>query len=143
MKVVMDNTKFRVLSAMVKAGLKRKAGLGPVAHARRLAVEAELQARRYCDAFALWRRCRHRGCRRHRACGGDAHACLKHALDRVPQPMQSQARRNILDATPHNIGAPEREARQRMPRDLLDQAMQLPSREEGPRSVVAGARASP
>jgi hypothetical protein len=116
----MDNAEFRVLSAMVKAGLKHKAKLRPVAHARRLAIEAELQAARYCNAFALWRRCRRTDCRRHRACGGDAHSCLKRALDRVPQPVQAQARRKILDATPHNIGAPEREARQRMPRDFFE-----------------------
>ncbi|MGD0025462.1 MAG: hypothetical protein ABSC37_12705 [Xanthobacteraceae bacterium] len=118
----MDNAEFRVLSAMAKAGLKRKAKLGPVAHARRLAIEAERQARRYCDAFALWRRCRHRGCRRHRACRGDAHSCLKRALGRLPQPLQSQARQKILDATPHNIGGPEREARQRMPREFFEWA---------------------
>lgn len=114
----MDNGEFRVLSAMVKAGLKREAKLGPVAHARRLAVESELQAQRYCNAFALWRRCSRKHCRRHRACGGDAHACLKRGLDRLPQPVQSAARQKILDATPHNIGAPEREARQRTPRDF-------------------------
>lgn len=114
----MDNAEFRVLSAMMKAGLKRKSELAPVAHARRVAVESELQARRYCDAFALWRRCARKDCRRHRACGGDAHACLKRAIDRVSQPMQAKARQTILDATPHNISAPEREARQRMPLDL-------------------------
>ena len=115
----MDDGEFRVLSAMMKAGLRRKAELSPVAHARRLAVESELQARRYCDAFALWRRCSRKHCRRHRACSGDAHACLKRGLDRLPRPMQLQARQKILDATPHNIGAPEREARQRTPRDFF------------------------
>ncbi len=115
----MDNAEFRVLSAMMKAGLKHKAKLSLVAHARRIAIEAELQAQRYCNAFALWRRCVRKDCRRRRACGGDVHACLKRALDRVPQPMQSRARQKILDATPRNIGAPEREARQRMPLDLL------------------------
>ena len=116
----MENSEFRVLSAMVKAGLKRKAKLNPVAHARRAAIEAELQARRYCGVFALWRRCRRADCRRRRACGGDAHACLKRAFDRLPQRMQFQARQKILDATPRNIAAPEREARQRMPRDLYE-----------------------
>ena len=113
----MDNGEFRVLSAMMKAGLKRKA-LDAVPHARRLAVESELLARRYCNAFALWRRCLRKGCRRQRACCGDAYACLKRALERVPQPLQLQTRQKILAATPHNIGAPEREARQRMPRDF-------------------------
>jgi hypothetical protein len=118
MKPGMENSEFRVLSAMLKAGLKRKAKLGPLAYARRLAVEAELQAQRYCAAFALWRRCRNKNCRRLRTCGGDAHACLKRALSRVPQSVQTQARKTILAATPPNIGAPEREARQRMPRDF-------------------------
>jgi hypothetical protein len=116
----MDNAEFRVLSAMLKAGLKPKAALGPVAHARRVAAESELQAQRYCDALALWRRCRHKSCRRRRACGGDAHSCLKRGLAHVPQSMQAQARQTILKATPRNISAPEREARQRMPRDLYE-----------------------
>ena len=114
----MDNGEFRVLSAMLKAGLKRKEKLRAVPHARRLAVESELQARRYCDAFALWRRCRRKACRRQRGCSGDAHVCLKRALDRVPQALHLLARQKILAATPRNIGAPEREARQRMPRDF-------------------------
>jgi hypothetical protein len=116
----MDNAEFRVLSAMMKAGLKRKAKLGAVAHARRLAAESELQARRYCDAFASWQRCARKDCRRHRACGGDAYACLKRALARVPQSLQLQTRQEILAATAHNIGAPERAARQRMPRDFFE-----------------------
>jgi hypothetical protein len=116
----MDNADFRTLSAMLKAGLKRKAKLDPVAHARRVAVESELQARRYSDAFVLWRRCRDRSCRRRRACNGDIHACLKRALGGMPHAMQVEARQTILHAMPHNISAPEREARQRMPRDLYE-----------------------
>jgi len=116
----MKNAEFRVLSAMVRAGLKRKPKLNPVEHARRVAIEAELQQRRYCNAFALWRTCRRSACRRQRTCGGDAYLCLKRALDRVPLQMASQARQDILKATPHNIGAPEREARQRLPRDFYE-----------------------
>jgi hypothetical protein len=51
-------------------------------------------------------------------CGGDAKACLKRALDRVPRKIQLQARQDILAATPRNIGAPERAARQCMPYDF-------------------------
>lgn len=116
----MDNPDYRVLSAMLKAGLKRKAKLDPVLHARRVALESELQARRYSNAFALWRRCRHKNCRRRRGCEGDPHACLRGSLGRLPQSAQAQVREAILAATPHNIGAPEREARQRMPRDLCE-----------------------
>ena len=116
----MDNAEFRVLSAMLKAGLKRKAKLDPVAHARRVALESEQQARRYSDAFDLSRRCRDKTCRRRRACNGDVHACLKRAVAKLPQPVQAQAREMILRGMPHNIAAPEREARQRMPRDLYE-----------------------
>ena len=116
----MENAEFRVLSAMVKAGLKRKPKLSPLQHARRFAIEKERQQRRYCDAFALWRTCRRKACRRQRTCGGDANGCLRRALERVPLRMQSQARDDILTATPHNIGLPEREARQRMPREFYE-----------------------
>ena len=117
----MKNAEFRVLAAMMKAGLKRRPKLSPVDHAQRVAIEGELQQRRYCNAFALWRTCRRKACRRHRSCGGDPHVCLKRALDRIPPRVQSQARQDILKATPHNIGAPEREARQRMPRDFHEE----------------------
>jgi hypothetical protein len=36
----------------------------------------------------------------------------------VPQQTQWQARQDILAATPANIGAPERAARQLMPREI-------------------------
>jgi hypothetical protein len=116
----MDADEYRILSAMVKAGLKHRPKLSPQQHARRLATETEQQKRRYCDAFALWRRCRHKACRRLRTCGGDAHVCLKRALGSVPWAQQSQARTDILKATPHNIGAPEREARQSLPRECCE-----------------------
>jgi hypothetical protein len=116
----MENAEFRVLSAMLKAGLKRKPKLSPVQHAKCMAREAERQQRRYCDAFGLWQTCRLKTCRRQRRCEGDANACLRRALDRVPRHTQVQARAAILKATPPNIGAPEREARQRMPRDFYE-----------------------
>jgi len=115
-----NSQNFAVLSAMLKAGLKPKPKLKPVEHARRLAVEKALQQRRYCDAFALWRTCPHKACRRQRRCGGDATDCLRRALDRVPHPLQWRARQDILEAPPRNIGAPERAARQCMPRDLFE-----------------------
>ena len=109
---------FAVLSAMLKAGLKAKPKLDAIAYAKRFAREQALQLRRYCDAFALWRTCARKECRRAQACGGDPRGCLARALDRVPHPEQWQARQDILDRTPRNIGAPERAARQCMPRDL-------------------------
>jgi hypothetical protein len=55
-----------------------------------------------------------------RACRGDAKACLKAALARVPHNVRWRARQDVLDATPRNIGAPERAARQCMPADLRE-----------------------
>jgi len=113
-----NDQNFAVLSAMLKAGLKPKPKLSAIEYARRFALEKALQQRRYCDAFALWRTCPHKPCRRQRCCGGEAAGCLRRALDRVPHPEQWRARQDILAATPRNIGAPERAARQCMPRDL-------------------------
>jgi hypothetical protein len=106
--------------AMLHAGHKRKVKLRPPEYARRFAIERILQQRRYCDAFALWRSCRHKTCRRHRACTGDAHTCLQRAFGRVPHSVQWRVRQDILDATPHNIGSPERKARQLMPLDFYE-----------------------
>ena len=111
---------FAVLSAMLKAGMKQKPKLSAIEYARRLAVEKALQQRRYCDAFALWRCCSHKACRRQGHCGGEAAGCLRRALDRVPHALQWRARQDIIEATPRNVGAPERAARQCMPRDLYE-----------------------
>jgi len=116
------NQDFVVLSAMLKAGLKAKPKLGAIEYARRFAVEKALQQRRYCDAFALWLACPRSACQRQGRCGGDANACLRRALDRVPHPAQWRARQDILDAMPRNIGAPERAARQFMPRDFYEKS---------------------
>ena len=115
-----NDQSFAVLSAMLKAGMKPKPKLDPIEYARRFAVEKALQQRRYCDAFALCRTCSRKECRRQRCCGGDAAGCLRRALDRVPHAQQSRARQDILKTTPRNIGAPERAARQCMPRDLYE-----------------------
>jgi hypothetical protein len=104
---------------MLKAGLKPKPKLSAIEYAQRLAVEKALQQRR-CDAFALWQTCPRTVCRRRRRCGGEAADCLRRALDGVPHPAQWRARQDILAATPRNIGAPERAARQCMPRDLYE-----------------------
>jgi hypothetical protein len=105
---------------MLNAGYQRKPKAGPVEHARRRALEKLSLQRRYCDAFALWRDCRLPACRRHRCCGGDANACLKRALDRVPHDVQMRARQAIIAALPRNLGAPEREARLCMPREFYE-----------------------
>ena len=113
-----SNDDLAVSLAMLKAGQKRKSKVSPVEHARRFAIEKALQQRRYCDAFALWRTCRQKSCCRQQSCGGDQNACLKRALDRVPRDVQVRARQDILQSTPRNIGAPERAARQCIPRDF-------------------------
>ncbi len=105
---------------MMKAGYERKPKLSPAEYARRLAVEKRKLQRHYSEVFALWRDCRHPACRRHQGCLGDAHACLQRGLDFVPHDVQRRARQKILAATPANIGAPERAARQCMPRDFYE-----------------------
>ena len=95
---------------------KTKPKLSPIDYAERFTAERKLQQRRYCDAFDLWRDCDGKLCRRHRRCRGDADACLARtvALDRVPHRVAWRTRQGILEATPVNIGAPERAARQCM-----------------------------
>jgi hypothetical protein len=117
----MNNDEFAVGLAMLKAApKKRKPKLNPVEYARRFTLEKILQRGRYCHIFALWKTCRLNPCRRHRACNGDQHACLRRALDRVPRDVQLCARQDIIAATPLNFGGPEREARKCMPRDLYE-----------------------
>jgi hypothetical protein len=96
----------------------RKPKLAPQEYKKRFAAEQALQQRRYCDAFELGRACAHKACRRNAACSGDANRCLKRALANVPHPAQWQARQTILKTTAANIGAPERAARQCMPREF-------------------------
>jgi hypothetical protein len=86
--------------------------------AARFEAEKAAQQRRYCEAFANWRSCTDKRCRRERACRGDVNECLKRALGAVPNQIQWQARQNILNRTPRNTGAPEFAVRQRMPRDF-------------------------
>jgi len=89
-------------------------------YAARFAAEKAHQQQRYCDAFALWRSCEDKNCLRNRRCCGDVDACLAKAvaLDRVPHRQAWRTRQDILTATPRNIGAPERAARQCMPLDF-------------------------
>jgi hypothetical protein len=117
---VNQSTDFAVRFAMLKAGVKRKPKLSAADFVLRFTREKALQQKRYCDALTLWRTCGRMPCRRRSACDGDANACLKRALDRVPHNVQWRARQDILMATPANIGAPERKARQCMPRDLYE-----------------------
>jgi hypothetical protein len=96
----------------------RKPKLTRSEYAARFKAERARQQRRYCDVFELWRRCANKRCIRECGCRGDAHACLKRALAGLPHQIQWQARQKMLAAMPHNIGAPERAARQCMPLDF-------------------------
>jgi uncharacterized protein len=102
---------------MPKPSRKRK--LTRAEFAARFEAEKARQQRRYCDAFALWKSCRLKACLRNRACRGDQNACLKRAFAGVAHDIQWQVRQAILTATPANIGASERAARQRMPYEFL------------------------
>jgi hypothetical protein len=84
----------------------------------RYRAEVKALRREYCTLFAFWKSCGFRPCRKARACAGDAHACLKRNEALVSREKQFAARQRLLDATPANIGAPERLARQTMPGGL-------------------------
>ena len=118
---VLRRSDLAVGLAMLQALLtekKPKPRLSPVEFAARFAIEKALQQRRYCNALALWRTCRSKHCRRRGTCQGDPNACLQRGVTSVPRDVQLRVRRDILEATPSNIGAPERRARQSMPFDL-------------------------
>ncbi len=80
--------------------------------------EVKRLRRFYCTLFAFWKSCGFRPCRKAQACAGDAQACLKRNEAFVSREKQFAARQCVLDATPANIGAPERLARQAMPGGL-------------------------
>jgi hypothetical protein len=85
----------------------------------RFKAEKGLQQRRYCKVFALWRKCPIKRCRRDQTCRSEQPFCMVLAHLRVPRQAQIQARQDILDAMPENLGAPERAARECMPFDLF------------------------
>jgi hypothetical protein len=83
-------------------------------YAARFAAERALLQQRHCDAFKLWRSCHFKRCLHNCRCCGDINACVAKAvaLDRISHHVQWCTRQDILEATPRNIGAPERAARQ-------------------------------
>ena len=80
--------------------------------------EVKRLRRFYCTLFAFWKSCGFKPCRKGRVCAGNAQACLKRNEAFVSREKQFAARQHLLDATPANIGAPERLARQAMPGGL-------------------------
>ena len=120
---VLRRSDLAVGLAMLQAAKRPKSRLSPVEFAARFTVEKALQQRRYCNAFALWRTCRQKICVRKSACQGDPNACLQRGVATVPRHVQVRVLRDILEATPANIGAPERAARQLMPFDLCTERL--------------------
>jgi hypothetical protein len=82
---------------------------------------AEVKALRqyYCSLFGFWKWCAHKPCRKARACAGNALGCLQRNGVELSNDEQFRARQKVLEATPRNIGAPERRARQTMPLGLV------------------------
>ena len=80
--------------------------------------EVKWLRRYYCTLFAFWKSCRFKRCRKGRVCAGNALECLKRHEAFVSREKQFAARQDVLAATPKNIGAPERLARQAMPAGL-------------------------
>jgi hypothetical protein len=97
----------------------RKRMLTRAQFVKRCKAERTLQRLRYCKRFALWRKCPIKRCRRDQTCRSDEPFCMVVAHLRVPRQLQIQARQDILNAMPANLGAPERAARGCMPYDLF------------------------
>ena len=104
---------------------KAKAAVGKTTKRAKLAKEIDYLGRRfdeekrvlrhYCTAFAFWRFCRLKPCRRARACRGEPKTCLWRSLERVPKREQYEAREELIAATPRHFGAVERKVRKTMP----------------------------
>jgi len=115
------NENIAVYGAMLQAGFtNKKPKLSAADFARRYGREATAQQRRYCNAFALWRDCRKKHCRRAQSCLGYVTDCLKRAFRTVPPRRHVQVRQELLAGVPCNIGAPERKARQNLPEDFYE-----------------------
>ena len=89
-------------------------------YAARFNAEKAVMQRKYRDIFKFWRTCPFKSCRRAGACRGDQNACLKRGETSIPREIQWQARQQILAATPANVGAPERLAREFLPSSFYD-----------------------
>jgi len=100
-------------TAMRKKPKKQK--LTQEDYVARFNAEKAVMQRKYCDIFKFWRSCPLKSCRRAQACTGDQNACLKEGEQSIPRELQWQARQQILAATPANVGAPERLAREFLP----------------------------
>ncbi len=108
--------------AITAGGVTFEARVPPVMTGRqyegRYRDEVKRLRRYYCSLFGFWKSCDCKPCRKNRVCAGDAAACLKRNEAWVSREKQFAARQRVLDATPANVGAPERLARQAMPGGL-------------------------
>jgi hypothetical protein len=77
--------------------------------------ERERVQRHYCTVFGFWRYCGVKPCCWPRACTGNADACLKRWVEKVPSKELRQAHNELLKATPPGIGEPELEVRRTEP----------------------------
>jgi hypothetical protein len=59
--------------------------------------------RLYCDAFAFWRACRKKPCKRHRRCAGEPAACLMRGLPSVPDARREAAAREVIAGGPRRV----------------------------------------
>ncbi len=87
-------------------------------HQARFDAAAAAVRREYCNIFEFWRACRYKLCRKATVCSGDARACLKRGIDRVPYEVQNRAQLQIIAATPSEAYSAAKTARQFSPQDL-------------------------
>ncbi len=88
-------------------------------YAALFAAEKAAMRRHYCEVFGFWRSCALKRCRRVRSCSGDVEVCLGRRMREIARDMQWQARRQVLAATPADIGPAERNARELLPGALV------------------------
>ncbi len=84
----------------------------------RFDAAAKAAQREYCNIFKFWIACRYKPCRRAKTCSGDALACLKRSLNRVPGEIKNRAFDRIVWETPATADAPTKTARRFSPHDF-------------------------
>lgn len=90
---------------------KAKEKLSPEQWQARFNAAADAARREYCNMFKFWQACRYKPCRRATRCSGDARACLKRGIERVPYDDQFAATNRIIAATAADADAPSQSAR--------------------------------
>jgi len=100
------NTQIRA-RAKAEVGKKttRARVLRQIDYLARFYSEKERMQRYYCMEFKFRRHCHFKPCRRARVCKGDPALCLARFILCVPRPVQLAARKKMMEATPHHLGA--------------------------------------